>query len=311
MKIAVTGGTGFIGRPLVQRLARENHEVLALSRNPVHGARTGPQVQSAFFDALQPAPKGLLRGCQAVIHLAGESIAERWTPERKERVIQSRSRGTRSIAEAAVEAGTVKTLITASAIGYYGPHGSEELREDSPPGNDFLAQVCQAWEEAALPARSAGLRTAQVRTGIVLHPEGGALKKMLTPFRWGAGGRLGSGLQYMSWIHRDDLVALYLHALFTGSVNGPVNGTAPNPVTNRQFTEALGRALGRPTLFPAPAMALRLALGEMSSMLLTGQRVLPVRALASGFQFGFPQLEGALQNLLGAAIATRAPARNH
>lgn len=303
MKIAVTGATGFIGRPLVQRLRRDGHQVLAFSRHPEPGAGTGPQVQSAFFDALQPAPKGLLTGCQAVIHLAGESIAQRWTPERKDRVMQSRLRGTRSIADAAVEAGTVKTLISSSAVGYYGPHGSEQLTEENPPGTDFLAQVPKAWEDATLPARSAGLRTVVIRTGIVLHPEGGALKRMLTPFRLGFGGKLGSGEQYMSWIHRDDLVSLFLHALVTDSVVGPVNGTAPNPVTNRQFTEALGRALHRPTLFPAPALALKLALGEMSSMLLTGQRVLPARALATGFRFAFPELAGALQDLVGKKAA--------
>jgi uncharacterized protein (TIGR01777 family) len=302
MKIAVTGGTGFIGRPLVERLARDGHQVLVLSRHPEQGA-TGAQIQSAFFDALQAAPTGLLTGFQAVIHLAGESIAQRWTPEHKDRVMQSRTRGTRSIVQAAVESGTVQTLISSSAVGYYGPHGSEELTEDSPPGTDFLAQVCRAWEEATIPARSAGLRTVQIRTGIVLHPEGGALKKMLTPFRLGAGGRLGSGQQYMSWIHRADLVSLFLHAMVTESVHGPMNGTAPHPLTNREFTEALGRALHRPTLAPAPALALKLVLGEMSSMVLTGQRALPTRALAAGFRFAFPDLDLALQELLGKKAA--------
>jgi uncharacterized protein (TIGR01777 family) len=302
MKIAVTGGTGFIGRPLVERLSRDGHQVLVLSRHPEQGA-TGAQIQSAFFDALQAAPTGLLTGFQAVIHLAGESIAQRWTPEHKDRVMQSRTRGTRSIVQAAVESGTVQTLISSSAVGYYGPHGSEELTEDSPPGTDFLAQVCRAWEEATIPARSAGLRTVQIRTGIVLHPEGGALKKMLTPFRLGAGGRLGSGQQYMSWIHRADLVSLFLHAMVTESVHGPMNGTAPHPLTNREFTEALGRALHRPTLAPAPALALKLVLGEMSSMVLTGQRALPTRALAAGFRFAFPDLDLALQELLGKKAA--------
>lgn len=299
MRIAVTGGTGFIGRALAARLAREGHQVLALSRHAAKGSsRLGAGVTEDVFDAMQAPRKGMLSGCDAVVHLAGESIAARWTPEHKERVMQSRVRGTRAIAEAAVEAKSVKAFVCASAIGYYGPHGAEELSEDSPPGDDFLAQVCAAWETATSAAREAGLRTVSLRTGIVLHPDGGALKQMLIPFRLGTGGRLGSGKQYMSWIHRDDLLSLYLHALRQDSIRGPMNGTAPTPVTNQEFTRALGRALHRPAILPAPAFALKLALGEMSSMLLTGQRVLPRRALASGFRFAFPELDGALRDLL-------------
>ncbi len=304
MRIAITGGTGFIGRPLVERLMREGHEVLALGRHPAKGiSKPGSRVAEDFFDALQPPRKGLLSGWDAAVHLAGESIAERWTPDHKERLMQSRVRGTRAIAEAVVEAKTVRTMVCASAIGYYGPHGAEELTEESLPGKDFLAQVCTAWEAAASPARDAGLRTVHVRTGIVLHPEGGALKKMLAPFKLGTGGRLGSGEQYMSWIHRDDLVSLFLHALATEAIRGPMNATAPNPVTNQEFTRALGRALHRPAILPAPAFALKLALGEMSSMLLTGQRVLPRRALATGFRFAFPDLDRAFRNLFGRKAA--------
>jgi uncharacterized protein (TIGR01777 family) len=302
MRIAVTGGTGFIGRALVERLVGKGNQILALSRHPAQG-KPGAAVAEDFFDALQAPRKGLLSGCDAVIHLAGESIAQRWTPAHKQRVMESRVRGTRAIAEAAAEAKSVRAVVCASAIGYYGPHAAEEISEDSPPGNDFLAQVCRAWEEAASPAREAGLRTVHLRTGIVLHPDGGALKKMLTPFKLGTGGRLGSGEQYMSWIHRDDLLSLYLHALENKSVQGPMNGTAPTPVTNQEFTRALGGALHRPTVLPMPAFALKLALGEMSSMLLTGQRVIPRRALASGFRFAFPELEGALRHLFAPKAA--------
>lgn len=295
MNVAVTGGTGFIGARLVARLATEGHQVRVLSRKPERGA--------VFFDALaKPAP-GLLDGCDAVINLAGEPISQRWTPEHKDRVLRSRVQGTAAIVEAARAAGSVKVLMSASAIGYYGPHGDEKLHENSPPGNDFLAEVCKAWEVAAAPAKSAGIRTVLPRIGVVLHPEGGALKQMLPLFKLGVGGRLGSGKQYMSWIHLDDVISLLLHALKTQVVDGPMNVTAPVPVTNADFTRALGAALHRPALFPAPAFALKLALGEMSSMILEGQRVMPDKALLTGFNFAYPTLESALGNLLGKRAA--------
>jgi uncharacterized protein (TIGR01777 family) len=302
MKIAITGGTGFIGRALVDRLATAGHQLLVLSRHP-DSARTGPSLRAGFFDAVQPPTDGLLNGMDAVIHLAGESIAERWTPAHKQRILQSRQTGTNAIAHAAVQAKTVRTLVCSSAIGYYGPRGSEELTEESPAGNDFLAHVCSVWEDSAWPARDAGIRVVHVRTGIVLHPDGGALKKMLAPFKLGAGGPLGSGRQYMSWIHRGDLLSLFDWAISTESIQGPLNGTAPKPVTNQEFTHVLGRVLHRPALMPAPAFALKLALGEMSSMVLTGQRVLPARAMAFGFRHAFPELEPALQDLLGRRAA--------
>lgn len=298
MKIAITGATGFIGRPLVDRLLSAGHQILLLSRRP-DSAGARPNVRTDFFDALQAPKDRLLEGMDAVIHLAGESIAERWTAERKDRILRSRENGTRVIARAAVQAQSVRLLVCGSAIGYYGPHGSEELTEDSPAGNDFLATVCKVWEQAASPAREAGIRVVHLRTGIVLHPEGGALKKIIGPFKMGAGGRLGSGEQYMSWIHREDLLSLILHATSKESLRGPVNGTAPNPVANQEFTRVLARVLHRPAVMPAPAFALKLALGEMSTMVLDGQRVLPTAALASGFRFAFPDLEPALQNLLG------------
>jgi uncharacterized protein (TIGR01777 family) len=239
-----------------------------------------------------------LVGQEAVIHLAGESIAQRWTEERKARILESRAAGTSAIVKVAIEARTVKVLLSASAVGYYGPHRAEELTEESPPGDDFLARVCIAWERATGPASSAGIRTLNLRTGIALHPEGGALRAMLTPFRLGVGGRLGSGRQYMSWIHREDWISLCAHCLTADSLRGPVNFTAPNPVTNREFTATLGKFLHRPTLLPAPAPALKLVLGEMAAMLLEGQRALPRRALSSNFRFKFPYLPEALANLL-------------
>jgi len=298
VKIAVTGGTGFIGRPLVNRLAGAGHQILVLTRHP-ESADSAPNLGVAFFEAMQAPRDGLLDGMDAVIHLAGESIAKPWTAEQKERILQTRQKGTEAIARASVRAKSVKTLVCASAIGFYGARGSEELTEDSSAGDDFLARVCRAWEQSAAPARDAGIRVVHLRTGIVLHPGGGALKKMVLPFRLGIGGRLGSGQQYMSWIHREDLLSLYTHALSNESIEGALNGTAPNPVTNEEFTRVLARVLHRPALMPAPAFALKLALGEMSSMVLTGQRVLPARALKSGFRPAFAELEPALQNLLG------------
>ncbi len=298
MRIAITGGTGFIGRALVDRLSAAGHSLLVLSRHP-DSARLPTGARADLFDAARPPKQGLLDQMEVVIHLAGESIAQRWTPEHKRRLLESRQRGTSAIARAAVEVKTVRTLISSSAIGYYGPHGEEELREDSPPGSDFLAGVCKAWEHATSPAQEAGIRVVHLRTGIVLHSDGGALQKMIVPFKLGAGGRTGSGRQYMSWIHRGDLLSLFAHALSNEAIHGPMNGTAPHPVTNQEFTRALGTALHRPALVPAPAFALKLALGEMSSMLLTGQRVIPAVALATGFKFAFSELEPALRDLLG------------
>jgi uncharacterized protein len=302
MKIAVTGATGFLGRPLVRRLIRDGHSVTALVRQ---AARTtsveGAPVQK--FEARAPLNPGALVGQEVVIHLAGESIAQRWTSERKELILQSRTAGTSAIVKAAIEAGTVKVLLSASAVGYYGPHGAEELTEESPPGDDFLARVCIAWERATGPASSAGIRTVNLRTGIALHPEGGALRAMVTPFRLGVGGRLGSGKQYLSWIHREDWISLCAYCLTADSVRGPVNFTAPNPVTNLEFTTALGKVLHRPTLLPAPAVGLKVLLGEMATMLLEGQRAVPRRALGTNFRFKFPELPDALGSLLLAASA--------
>lgn len=299
MKIAVTGSTGFIGSALVRRLAEQGHSVLALARRPeVLQSRLPPGVSAGRFDAAAGLAPSSLAGIEAVVHLAGENIGSRWSEEQKARILRSRVEGTLAIARAAAQAG-VKTLISASAVGYYGPRGSEPLTEVSPPGDDFLARVCLAWEQATAPARDAGARTACLRMGIVLHPGGGALARMLPLFRLGLGGRLGSGAQYLSWIHLDDLLSLILHVLEHQELEGPINATTPEPVTNREFTLTLARALRRPARLPVPAWVLRLALGEMSSLLLCGQRVLPRKAVESGFTFRYPKLLNALEGLAG------------
>jgi uncharacterized protein (TIGR01777 family) len=304
MKIAITGATGFLGVPLVQLLMGKGHEVTALVRDPsgvAVRALRGARIE--VWDGGGALRPGTLLGHEAVIHLAGESIAQRWTAESKAQILESRRQGTARIVEAALEGKTVRALLSASAVGYYGPQGTRSLGEEDPPGDDYLAKVCLAWEQATAPAAAGGIRTVLLRTGVVLHPDGGALKQMLRPFRLGVGGRLGSGEQYMSWIHREDWLSLCAHCLHAASLNGPVNLTAPNPVTNRELTSALGVALHRPTLLPAPAFALKLALGEMSTMLLEGQRVLPKRALEMGFRFKFERIDDALSALLPSQAA--------
>jgi uncharacterized protein (TIGR01777 family) len=237
----------------------------------------------------------------AVIHLAGEPIAEgRWTEEKKRRIRESRVQGTRVLSEAlAGLKHKPSVLLSASAIGYYGARGSEILTEESAPGDDFLAKVCREWEEATEPAARAGIRAAQMRFGVILSSKGGALVKMLTPFKLGLGGRLGSGEQYMSWIALDDVVGVVDYLLEKDEMSGPVNTVAPNPVTNKDFTKALGHALSRPTLFPVPKFAIRLAFGEVADVaLLASQRVEPVRLKASGYVFKYPELKSALVQIL-------------
>jgi uncharacterized protein len=243
-----------------------------------------------------------LDGVDAVVHLAGEGIASgRWTDERKRRIRESRVKGTRLVAETlAAMPRKPRVLVCASAVGFYGARGDEGLDESSAPGTGFLSDVCREWEAAADPARAAGIRVAHLRFGVVLSPKGGALAKMLPPFRMGVGGRLGSGAQWMSWISLDDAIGAVLHALSNDAIAGPVNAVAPNPVTNASFTKTLGGVLGRPTIFPMPASAARLAFGEMADhLLLTGQKVLPRRLLETGYRFRHPGLEEALRHLLG------------
>jgi uncharacterized protein (TIGR01777 family) len=243
-----------------------------------------------------------LEGLDAVVHLAGESIASgRWTAEKKARIRNSRVQGTQVLCEAFGQlARPPQVLVSASAIGYYGDRGTTVLREESRPGSDFLAEVCRAWEAATAPAVQRGIRVVLLRFGVVLSANGGALAKMLLPFKLGLGGVIGSGQQYMSWIALDDVIGAIQHALSTESLHGPANAVAPHPVTNREFTKTLGRVLRRPTLVPLPAFAARLAFGEMAdALLLASQRVEPGRLLQSGYVFRYPELENALRHLLG------------
>jgi uncharacterized protein (TIGR01777 family) len=294
-RIAITGASGFIGSELSESLASGGHEVQPL-------VRRSPQAHEIYWN-----PGSLeielerLEGVDAVVHLAGESIAGgRWTPERKAAILDSRVKGTRLIAEALARLRQPpRVLVSASGIGYYGDRGDEVLTEESAPGTGFLADVCQAWETATEPARQAGIRVVHMRTSIVLSPRGGALAQLLTPFKLGVGGVIGSGRQWMSWIGFADLIGAYHHAIFTASMEGAVNATAPNPVTNAEFTRVLGKVLGRPTLFPLPEAGVRLLLGELGeALLLEGARVLPRKLLDSGFAFLHPDLDAALRSEL-------------
>jgi len=297
MKILVSGSTGFIGSALVPFLTSDGHSVVQLLRKPV--ATVNPTL--TWDPAAGRVDAAAFEGFDAVVHLAGESIASgRWTAAKKERIRSSRVDATRLLCNALARLGRPpKALICASAIGYYGDRGDEVLREESAPGRDFLAGVCRDWEAASEPAARKGIRVVNLRFGVVLGRGGGALAHMLPPFRLGLGGRIGSGRQYISWIALDDAVGAVQHALATGALRGPANAVAPRAVTNQEFTRTLGRTLGRPTLFPMPAFAARLAFGEMADALLLGSaRVEPARLLASGYRFRHGDLEGALRHLL-------------
>jgi uncharacterized protein (TIGR01777 family) len=301
MKIVVTGATGLVGSALVPSLVANGHSVVRLVRRQSNAAAGN------VTDALWQPDRGeidvaALAGCAAAVHLAGENISEgRWTAEKKRRIIESRVKGTRLISETLARLDPrPRVLVSASATGFYGDRGDELLDEGSTSGKNFVAEVCREWEAATEPARAAGIRTAVVRFGIVLAREGGALPKMMTPIKLGVGGRLGSGRQYFSWITIDDAVAAIRHALENDAVSGPVNLVSPQPVTNAEFTKALGRALDRPTLFAVPAFAARLAFGEMADeLLLASARVEPARLKATGFEFKHPTLEAALRDLIG------------
>jgi uncharacterized protein (TIGR01777 family) len=311
MRVFVTGGTGLIGSHLIRRLQDRRDEVVLLSRRPAQAQeRLGPACQFVEGDAMQSGPwMNAAAGCDAIIHLAGENIFNRrWSKNFKSLLFDSRVKSTENIVQALARnprasSGAEKILVNASAIGYYGPHGDEELTEESGPGDDFMAHLCVEWERAARSAEVHGIRVAMVRTGVVLDKGGGALAKLLTPFKLGAGGPIGwtpwSGSQVMSWIHSHDIVGIFLLALDTPAATGPVNGTAPQPVTNRQFGKALGRALHRPAFLPTPPLALRALLGEVAGVVATGQRVLPKRALELGYQFRFPNLDAALADIVG------------
>ncbi|MEE9235496.1 MAG: TIGR01777 family oxidoreductase [Candidatus Acidoferrales bacterium] len=295
MKIGVSGSTGLVGSALVPFLTTSGHQVVRLVRSKPNPGEVYWSPGEGRLDASG------LEGLEAVVHLAGENITGRWTPAKKARIRESRVQGTQLLAGTLAElAQPPKVLVCASAIGYYGDRGEEVLQEASPPGSNFLAEVCQAWEAASQPAAQKGIRVVKLRIGVVLSPRGGALGQMLLPFKLGVGGKIGSGRQYLSWIAIDDLVGVIHHALTTDSLQGPVNTVAPQAVTNLEFTKTLGRVLGRPTLFPLPAFAARWAFGQMADeLLLASARVEPARLKASGYVFRTPDLEGALRHLLG------------
>jgi uncharacterized protein (TIGR01777 family) len=305
MRVFLAGGTGMIGSRLVPRLRQRGDSVVLLTRRP-DAAGTAfadctivagdPMKADSWMDAVAD--------CEAVINLAGENLtARRWNEAFKKTVVASRVQSTTNLVQALARNarttnGRPKVLVNSSAIGYYGFCGDEELTETSPPGTDFLARLCQEWEKAARAGEAQGVRVAIIRTGLVLGKEAGPLSKLLTPFKMGAGGPMGSGKQWMSWIHGDDIVGILLLALDNAGATGPINGTAPNPVTNKEFGKVLGRVLHRPSFMWTPGFALRLGLGEVADLIVTGQRVLPKKALALGYAFKFPTLEEALRDVL-------------
>ncbi len=294
--IAVSGASGFIGGALAVSLRAQGANVKRMVRSTARDAQA-----DIVWNPAAPLDPAALEGLDAVVHLAGESIAGLWTAGKKARIRDSRVQGTRHLATALAQCGKrPRVLVCASAIGFYGNRGDEVLREDSPSGSGFLAEVCREWEAAAQPARDAGIRVVHLRFGMVASPTGRALKQMLPPFKMGVAGRLGSGRQYMSWISLDDAVGAVQHALTNDSLAGPVNAVAPDSITNAEFTKTLGAVLHRPTIFPAPEFVLRILLGEMGEeLLLCSQRVEPARLLASGYKFKHPELKAALEEMLG------------
>jgi uncharacterized protein (TIGR01777 family) len=310
--VTVTGASGLVGHSLVGALQAHGAEVTVLSRDPerarsaLEGGAAGPPHVLAWDPMREPAPAEALTGRDSVLHLAGEPIAQRWSAKAKRAIRDSRVIGTRNLVEGLRRADRLgigqrpHTLISSSAIGYYGAHGEEPLDEETAPGSDFLAQVCVGWEQEASAASELGMRVVLVRTGVVLDSRGGALGKMLPPFRLGVGGPVAGGRQFISWIHVEDLVAMVLAAREHESWTGPINATAPEPVANRDFAKLLGRVLGRPALLPVPALALELLYGRMAEIITTGARVVPAKALVLGYEFRHPELEQALRSAIAA-----------
>jgi uncharacterized protein (TIGR01777 family) len=292
MRVLVTGGTGLVGKPACDALRAAGHSVTIVSREPGR-----VPARAVGWDGL----RGVMPETDAIVNLAGDPIAGgRWTEARKAEIRRSRIEGTRALVDAIAASDSRPTvLVSASAIGYYGDRGDEPLDETARPGTGFLARVCVEWEAEARRAEVLGLRVVLPRIGIVLAPDGGAVSAMLLPFRAGLGGSLGSGRQWMSWVHRDDVVGIIREAVAKDAYAGPVNATSPHPVTNKDFTRALGRALHRPTILPIPSFGLRLLVGEMASMLLGGQRVLPGVAQRLGYEWRQPELPAALETCIG------------
>ena len=296
MKSLITGATGFIGQPLCRELAEKGHELLVVSRSPDRARAKlpeGTEIRAGVADFIDAAP-------EAVINLAGEPIAEgRWTDAKKRRIVESRVGTTRAIVALCGQLETPPTvLVSASAMGYYGDQGDREVTEETAPNHEFVHEICDRWETEARKAESRGVRVAIARIGLVLDQGGGMLAKTLTPFKLGVGGRLGDGRQYMPWIHRDDMVRVLIFLLEHDEASGSFNASAPNPVTNAEFTQALANQLNRPAVLPAPAIALKIAFGEMSRLLLTGAKMLPKRLADAGFEFRYPTLQSGLAQIL-------------
>ena len=301
MKVAITGATGFVGSRLVEQLQAQGHQPLILTRNRAAALRAFPNLEVVAYSPTASGDwQNAIALCDAVVNLAGEPIAEkRWTPQEKEEILNSRKLGTQKIVEAiAIANPKPKVLVNASAIGYYGTSETATFDETSPPGNDFLAEVCQTWEGEAQKVKEAGVRLVILRFGIILG-NGGALAKMIPPFQLFAGGPLGSGQQWFAWIHRDDLVRLLIQALTRPDMEGVFNATAPNPVRMSEFCQALGDVLHRPSWLPVPSFALEALLGEGALVVLEGQQVLPKRTTSSGFDYQYPTVKQALKDILG------------
>ncbi|MFP5261257.1 MAG: TIGR01777 family oxidoreductase [Blastocatellia bacterium] len=301
MKVLITGATGLIGRGLCHSLTGEGHEVIALSRSPQRAKDIAVAEAHRWEPEAGPPPDEALNGVDAVVHLAGEPIAaRRWSDEQKRRIRDSRVASTRNLVNALrLMAIKPRVLVSSSAVGFYGDRGDELLNESSAAGAGFMSEVCESWEREAERARLFGVRVVEVRTGVVLSAEGGALKKMLPPIKLGVGGPLGGGKQWFPWIHIEDIVGIFRHAIKSSSLSGPVNGTAPGLVNNAELTKQLGRVLHRPTFLGVPEFALRGLMGEMADVLLGSQRVIPKAVLDDGYKFQYPSLPLALEDLLG------------
>jgi uncharacterized protein len=300
MKVAVTGATGMIGRALVRALRNRGDDVAVLSRDGQRASRQLGVKAYSWQPKDGPPPAEALEGREGVINLLGEPIAQRWTDSARQRIFESRELGTRNLVAGLRESGPrMRVLVSQSGVGWYGPHGDERLDESAPSGDDFEAQVVVAWEREAERAEDLGLRVVRTRTGVVLSDSGGALEKMLPPFKLGVGGPVAGGRQYLSWVHLDDVVGALLLCLDNEEASGPINLTAPEPVTNAELSKALGKVLHRPAFMPVPAFAVKLLYGEMSSIVTTGKRVIPKRLTELGYEFRHTDVEEALREAVG------------